>query len=824
MGKNWTPSRRTVLRLGTAGLAGAVGYSATAAALENELRIAAVGESASYDFAVSGDLEPGNDFDEGTDSISGSSGSGTIGGRGSDDFTFSGEVTDFSSEGPLRVFVNGEEVDPASLGSGGDDGGSDAGDGGSGEDSDRTELIVSDPDGGQPNDYRFTVSGGVERLDDPQGDSADGDSGSGTVYGGADGYSYSGEITSFSAEGDVTVTIDGTEVDPASLGSGDGDSKDDPTGGDDPSRELRVEAVGESARFEVTVSGDLEPEPDFDEGTDSISGSSAVGTIGGRGTDDFAFSGEIADFYFEGPLRVFVDGTEVDPASLGESSGGSEEPGGGSGSKVLVVSDPDGSQPNDYRFSVSGDLEALDDPRGDDVDGDVASGTVYGGSDGYSYSGETTSFSYDGEIEVTIDGEAVDPDALGSRSDEPDSGDDRSDGDSTRRELVVSDPDGGQPNDYRFTVSGEVKRLDDPRGDDAEGDSASGTVYGGSDGYSYSGEVVSFSADGDVVVTIDGKAVDPATLGEGIEESGSRTLRIEAVGESASYDVAVSGDLEPGNDFDSGTDSISGSSGAGTVGGRGVDDFVFSGEILSFSAEGPLRTFLDGEEIDPTEIDDGDASGSARVIISFDDSVPTAKSVAKPIMDRYGYPGVVGIVTGRTQRSGEDGQLTIEELEELRDDDWEVASHTIDHTKLTEVSNSEIRRQARESKEFIDENDLSPPDPTIIYPYGGVDDRVVDVVEEYYEYGFGGEEDPTDGIDDPMRIDRSRGHRPAEVRRQIDEAIANGSEGVAILMFHRIGTFDDPKQNDTSKDAFADLMAYIDDRSEDLDIITTSEL
>jgi peptidoglycan/xylan/chitin deacetylase (PgdA/CDA1 family) len=212
------------------------------------------------------------------------------------------------------------------------------------------------------------------------------------------------------------------------------------------------------------------------------------------------------------------------------------------------------------------------------------------------------------------------------------------------------------------------------------------------------------------------------------------------------------------------------------------------------------------------------------VIISFDDSVPTAKSVAKPIMDRYGYPGVVGIVTGRTQRSGEDGQLTVEELEELRDDDWEVASHTIDHTKLTEVSNSEIRRQARESKEFIDENDLSPPDPTIVYPYGGVDDRVVDVVEEYYEYGFGGEEDPTDGIDDPMRIDRSRGHRPAEVRRQIDEAIANGSEGVAILMFHRIGTFDDPKQNDTSKDAFADLMAYIDDRSEDLDVITTSEL
>ena len=161
MGKNFTLSRRTVLRLGTAGLVGVVGYSAPAAALKNELRIAAVGESASYDVTVSGDLEAGSRFDEGTDSISGSSGSGTIGGRGVDDFTFSGEITDFSAEGPLRVFVNGEEVDPASLGSESDDGGSDGEDGGSSGDSDRTELIVSDPDGSQPNDYRFTASGDV---------------------------------------------------------------------------------------------------------------------------------------------------------------------------------------------------------------------------------------------------------------------------------------------------------------------------------------------------------------------------------------------------------------------------------------------------------------------------------------------------------------------------------------------------------------------------------------------------------------------------------------------------------------------------------------
>ena len=745
MGKNWTPSRRTVLRLGTAGLAGAIGYSATAAALENELRIAAVGESASYDFAVSGDLKPGSDFDEGTDSISGSSGSGTIGGRGVDDFTFSGEVTDFSSEGPLRVFVNGEEVDPASLGSGSDDGGSDGEDGGSSGDSNRTELIVSDPDGGQPNDYRFTVSGDVEALDDPRGDSADGESASGTVYGGSDGYLYSGEITAFSYDGEIEVTIDGEAVDPALLGSGDEDSEDDPTGDGDPSRELRVEAVGESARFEFAVSGDLEAGPRFDEWTDSISGSSGSGTIGGRGVDDFVFSGEITDFSSEGPLRVFVDGTEVDPASLGENSSGSEEPDGGSGSKVLVVSDPDGSQPNDYRFSVSGDLEALDDPRGDDVNGDTASGTVYGGSDGYSYSGEIASFSYDGGIEVTIDGEAVDPAALWS---------------------------GGG-------------------GDDSD----------------------------------DGGTGDGSDTRDGGDGGGTSTLRVQAVGESASYDFAVSGDLEPGSDFDSGTDSISGSSGAGTIGGSGSDDFVFSGEITAFSYEGPLRTFVGGEEVDSDRLgdggDEGDGGGSGRALFVFDDGNDTALRRGADVLDDFGYDATIAVITEKPKddpggnKAEFTSYLTIQELRGLEDRGWEVCSHTVTHTKLTTVSDSRVRRELRESAEWLADNGFATD--AVVYPRGGGSDSIDAIANDYYDVGFGGGGRTPPEFDDPIRIGRYAAHDPGEVFDAIDRESGRG--GVVPIMLHDI--VDDPSGNEISPTLLRRYCEAIDEAG--MDVVTASE-
>jgi peptidoglycan/xylan/chitin deacetylase (PgdA/CDA1 family) len=736
MGKNWTPSRRTVLRLGTAGLAGAIGYATTVAALENELRIAAVGESASYEFAVSGDLEAGPEFDPDTDSISGSSGSGTIGGRGVDDFTFSGAVTDFSSEGPLRVFLNGEEVDPASLGSGNDDGdGSE--DGGSGGGSDRTELIVSDPDGSQPNDYRFTVSGEVERLDDPRGDEADGDSASGTVYGGADGYSYSGEIVSFGYDGEIEATIDGEAVDPATLGSQGEDAGDDPTGDGDPSRELRVEAVGESARFEFTVSGDLEAGPEFDPGTDSISGSSGVGTIGGRGVDDFLFSGEIVDFSSEGPLRVSLDGTEIDPASLGsgnDDGDGSEDGGSGDDSvrTELVVTDPDGSQPNDYRFTVSGDVEALDDPRGDDTDGDSAWGTVYGGADGYSYSGEITSFSYDGDIEATIDGEAVDPATLGSG--------------------------GGE--------------------DDDDGDT-----------------------------------------GEGGDDGGTSTLRIQAVGESTSYDFVVSGDLEAGPEFDEGTDSISGSSGAGTIGGRGVDDFSFSGEITTFSHDGPLRVFVGGEEVDPDQL--GDGGGSGRALFVFDDGDDTALHRGADVLDDFGYDATVAVITERPKDDpgGNKAEfttyLTIQELRELEDRGWEVCSHTVTHKKLTTIPESRVRRELRESAQWLADNGFATD--AVVYPRGGGSDSIDAIAAEYYDVGFGGGGRTPPDFEDPIRIGRYAAQDPDEVFEAIDRESDRG--GVVPIMLHDV--VNDPSGNEIAPSLLRRYCEAIE--AAGMDVVTASE-
>ena len=347
----------------------------------------------------------------------------------------------------------------------------------------------------------------------------------------------------------------------------------------------------------------------------------------------------------------------------------------------------------------------------------------------------------------------------------------------------------------------------------------------------------------------------------------SRSLVVEATGEFAQYDFTVSEGLASRSHFDGRTDWVWQSSGGGTVDGQGRDEFVFAGEITAFSHDGPLRVTVDGEVVDPatlggttgtgaavggagtdvtnantdadadtevdadteTDADTGasstdDERGTVQVVLSFDDGEPSAKTGAKPIMDEYGYPGVTGISTGRIAQDGEDDELTVAQLEEMQADDWEVASHTVTHPDLTEIPTEEVHEECRQSRQFIAENGLLPPDPTLIYPSGGVNDEIAEIASEYYTYGFGGgEDDPTDGIDQPLQISRAAGEVPNEGREQIDRAIERG--GVSVLMFHRIGSsFDEPKDSDMPEDEFAELMGYIDEQGDALEVITASGL
>ncbi len=315
---------------------------------------------ATYEFAVSDSVRKTTGcsatIDEDDIISSDGSVSGGVAG-GSDSFRFAGDVTSFALDGSATVVLDGQEVDPSTLGSS-DDGSS--GDGSSGD--------GSSGDG----------SSGDDSTDDGSGDGSSGDAASTralTVTGPQD-------TTHAEYVFEVAPSQDGT---PGIVGTGQAGPGADP---DDVIEQL-------------------------DDGTWRCAGGAALG-----GTDTFDVTGDITRF--ESPtghtFGLELDGQQVDQSTLGSSDDGSSGDGssgdGSSGdgstdhSKYVVIDGSGSPLQTNYSFEVTGEV-VKDSSRGsvqdsDEIDGSTVDGYVIGGIDAYYYSGTVKNFETDGAVAVTF--------------------------------------------------------------------------------------------------------------------------------------------------------------------------------------------------------------------------------------------------------------------------------------------------------------------------------------------------------------------------------------------------------------------------------------
>jgi len=270
-----------------------------------------------------------------------------------------------------------------------------------------SELVI---EGNGKATYEFSVSGDLEPYADggvlSGPDSISGSSASGVVYsGGSDGYRFTGEVTSFTLDGDATVYRNGEQVSPSELStdttttttsstSDDTSTTTTTTSTSDTWSELVIEGNGK-ATYEFSVSGDLEPYADGGvlSGPDSISGSSASGVVYSGGSDGYRFTGTMKYFEVDGPVTVYLDGEEVAPENLGLPNS-------------IVFDGSVLDSVTDYQFSVTGevygsaDLGTLED--GDSVTQTSVDGSVASGKDGYRFSGDLSKFDVDGSAKVLL--------------------------------------------------------------------------------------------------------------------------------------------------------------------------------------------------------------------------------------------------------------------------------------------------------------------------------------------------------------------------------------------------------------------------------------
>lgn len=195
------------------------------------------------------------------------------------------------------------------------------------------------------------------------------------------------------------------------------------------------------------------------------------------------------------------------------------------------------------------------------------------------------------------------------------------------------------------------------------------------------------------------------------------------------------------------------------------------------------------------------------VAITFDDAFRSVLDHAFPVLSEFGFPGTVFVPTalvglpapmswpGIDKWDGgpyedELRGMTWDELRQLRDGGWEVASHTRSHAYLPDLADAELQAELAESRESCS-RELGEPCRSIAYPYGAVDDRVARAAGEA---GYEGGAALRPGPPDPLRWPRLGIYPvdgPARFRLKVSSVvrtIRNSGPGRALEKSRNIST------------------------------------
>ncbi len=118
------------------------------------------------------------------------------------------------------------------------------------------------------------------------------------------------------------------------------------------------------------------------------------------------------------------------------------------------------------------------------------------------------------------------------------------------------------------------------------------------------------------------------------------------------------------------------------------------------------------------------------VLLTFDDNYVGQYKYAFPLLKKYNYPAVWSVHTRFVGTAGQKPKATWDQLREMQKSGLiTVASHTVNHLNMKNLSNAEIEREVLESKKVL-EKELGIPIDYFTYPGGDFTERAKDKVKD----------------------------------------------------------------------------------------------
>ncbi len=157
---------------------------------------------------------------------------------------------------------------------------------------------------------------------------------------------------------------------------------------------------------------------------------------------------------------------------------------------------------------------------------------------------------------------------------------------------------------------------------------------------------------------------------------------------------------------------------------------------------------------------------SRSFALTFDDGLRSILRIVDVLTDLQ-LPATLFVITGHadladrqhdesiSDRSTHKDYLSWSELRDLVDSGigMTIGSHTVTHPDLRTLTIRRVQFELSDSRARIEDR-LEAPCPFVAYPFGSVDDRVVEASRAVYRAGFGTRLGLADGSEDPHRLSR----------------------------------------------------------------------
>ncbi|WP_267642354.1 polysaccharide deacetylase family protein [Haloarchaeobius amylolyticus] len=205
------------------------------------------------------------------------------------------------------------------------------------------------------------------------------------------------------------------------------------------------------------------------------------------------------------------------------------------------------------------------------------------------------------------------------------------------------------------------------------------------------------------------------------------------------------------------------------------------------------------------------------VALVFDDGQASDYTKAFQTLKQYDIPATSAVVT---EHVGNDGFLTMKQMEEMKSAGWEFASQTATHKNLLYASRLEAQEEVVGSKEWLVDHGFKKGAKSFMYPYGLYDSQVTNFVSKHYDMGFGlfsARNAASGNITDQMTISRGNGRHVDQAASQVD--FASLYNDLEVITFHGI---DREGKMDISSGEFEEFAQYL--SNADVKPITLSKI